>query len=105
VTLGCGLLKSCQSCPAGQSCVKNACVNCVPKTCADFGNAGCGHDDGCTQTPLDCCTAGMTCKGTICCPKGDVNYQGSCCQPQCDPNLPPGPQNTCGLTIYCNGTQ
>jgi hypothetical protein len=129
VPLGCGVAQSCAPCAAGQTCEGNVCINCQAKTCADFGNTGCGHNDGCTSTPLDCCPAGTTCNGTICCPpgqvnangiccpageinaggiccpKGDVNYQGSCCQPKCDTSQPPGPQNSCGITIYCNGTQ
>jgi hypothetical protein len=129
VGVGCGAQKSCAPCAANQTCVKNACVNCTAKTCADFGNTGCGHADPCTGTTLDCCPTGTTCQGTICCPPGEtaqgticcptgevnangiccpagqVNYQGTCCLPKCDTSLPPGPQITCGLTIYCNGTQ
>ena len=29
---------------------------------------------------------------SLCCHPGDVVYEGSCCVPQCDPSLPPGPQ-------------
>jgi hypothetical protein len=127
VDLGCGTHKSCSPCPTGESCEGNLCVACVPKTCADYNHMGCGHSDGCTTATLDCCTGGTTCQGTICCPKGEVNvmglccppgeinangvccgagqvnYAGTCCQPTCDASLPPGPQNSCGVTIYCSG--
>jgi hypothetical protein len=97
-------------------CTTNACTPCVPKTCASYGDAGCGHAVGCgsTQT-LNCCAAGTTCLGTICCPPGlvneggiccslgQVNYGGTCCTPQCDPAQPPGGQVSCGVTIFCQG--
>jgi hypothetical protein len=75
----------------------------MPKTCADFGNTGCGHADGCGGT-LDCCGGGTTCMtGGLCCEPGDVVYQGSCCALVCNNGLPPGPQQVCGVTIYCSG--
>ncbi len=75
VDLGCGVKQSCQQCQAGEICQGDKCVQCTPKTCADFGNTGCNHDD--------------------------VVYEGTCCSPQCDPNLPAGPQVSCGVVIYC----
>jgi hypothetical protein len=128
VDLGCGIHKTCAPCPSGENCEGNVCVACVPKKCADFGNKGCGHSDGCTSAVLDCCPSGTTCQGGnlccptgqvdvkgicctpgevnangICCGAGQVNYQGTCCQPMCDTTQPSGPQNTCGVTIYCSG--
>ncbi len=107
VDLGCGVQKVCNSCATGQTCVMDKCQTCVPKTCADFGNTGCNHDDGCGSR-LDCCGSGGTvCTGdSICCVPGDVDYQGSCCKPQCDPSLPPGPQMICGQVVFCgSGSQ
>lgn len=116
VDLGCGVHRQCTGCDGGEVCSVNACVACVPKTCSDYGNTGCGHQVGCgTGQTLDCCAAGTTCMGTICCPAGQtnmngiccpagqVNYNGSCCMPSCDPQLPPGAQVSCGVTIYCAG--
>ncbi|HLK39636.1 MAG TPA: hypothetical protein VKU41_22930, partial [Polyangiaceae bacterium] len=102
VDLGCGVKKSCAPCVMGEVCVQSACAACTPKTCADFGGAGCGHSDGCGHT-LDCCGAGTSCQGTICCLPGEVAYNGTCCLPGCDLDLPPGPQNSCGQVILCNG--
>jgi hypothetical protein len=102
VDLGCGVQQSCMTCVAGQLCQNDTCVNCMPKTCADF-SGGCGHGDGCGHT-LDCCASGTTCmSGNVCCQAGEVVYQGSCCLPQCNPNLPAGPQDSCGTVIYCSG--
>ncbi|HSY23961.1 MAG TPA: hypothetical protein VK841_17655 [Polyangiaceae bacterium] len=102
VALGCGTMKACAPCGSGQVCSNNTCVTCTPKTCADFGDAGCGHSDGCGKT-LDCCTGGATCQSSICCPPGQVDYNGSCCQPACDPSQPSGPQESCGQVIVCAG--
>jgi len=100
VDLGCGVQRSCQSCQAGEICQGDKCVQCTPKTCADFGNTGCNHDDGCGMR-ISCCGAGTTCIQNLCCNDGDVVYAGSCCSPQCDPNQPAGPQVSCGVVIYC----
>jgi hypothetical protein len=114
VGVGCGQQASCAPCPTGYVCQNNACAQCVPLTCAHYGDAGCNHPDQCGNV-LDCCASGTTCQegaccppgqtnqNGICCPPGDVNYQGTCCQPTCDNNLPAGPQNSCGLVIYCGG--
>jgi hypothetical protein len=116
VDLGCGQQKSCAPCSNGQVCQNNACTACVPLTCAHYNDAGCNHPDQCGNL-LDCCASGTLCQegaccppgqtnqGGLCCPTGDVNYQGTCCQPACNNNLPPGPQISCGLTIYCGGIQ
>jgi hypothetical protein len=101
VDLGCGVKKTCYTCASSDFCQNGACVPCVPKTCADFGNMGCGHTDGCGHQ-LDCCPIETTCQGTLCCPIGQVNYQGTCCQPRCDPNQPLGPQLSCGQVILCS---
>jgi hypothetical protein len=104
VSLGCGQQKSCAPCGSGMICQGDTCTTCVPMTCADYNNTGCNHSDGCGNT-LNCCTGGTVCQGSsLCCLPGQVDYQGSCCQPQCDLSLPPGPQVVCGLTIYCGGT-
>ncbi len=103
VDLGCGVKKSCQPCGTGEICVNNACQACVPKTCADFGDAGCGHADGCGKS-LNCCAQGTTCQGSLCCLPGEVSYNGSCCLPGCDLDQPPGPQVSCGQVIVCNGS-
>lgn len=104
VDLGCGIQRSCAPCGPGERCMGDLCVACVAKTCADFGNTGCGHDDGCGNK-LDCCGAGTSCLGgDLCCPAGDVVYQGTCCLPQCDNSLPAGPQMSCGEVLYCNGS-
>jgi hypothetical protein len=100
VDLGCGVMQSCEQCPPGEVCQNNTCVTCTPKTCADFGNTGCGHDDGCGHR-IDCCGTGTTCIQNLCCNPGDVVYEGSCCAPQCDTSQPPGPQVSCGVVIYC----
>jgi hypothetical protein len=100
VDLGCGESQSCSPCEKGEVCTNHKCVTCAPKTCSDFDNAGCGHADGCGKT-LDCCPSGTTCQGSVCCGPGEVAYQGSCCLPSCDANLPPGPQNSCGQVIVC----
>jgi hypothetical protein len=114
VSLGCGQQKVCSPCPTGDVCQSGSCVVCQPKTCANFGDAGCNHPDSCGNL-LDCCPGGTVCQegqccppgetnqGGVCCPNGEVNYQGSCCKPTCDPNQPPGPQNSCGEVIYCGG--
>ena len=102
VDLGCGIKKSCDPCPTAEICVNNSCQLCVPKACSDFGNAGCGHSDGCGHT-LNCCGAGTACQGTICCAPGEVNYNGSCCLPGCDLDQPSGPQVSCGQVIICTG--
>ena len=102
VDLGCGIKKPCQPCGAGETCVNSACQVCTPKTCADFGNTGCGHSDGCGKT-IDCCGSGLACQGGICCQAGEVNYNGSCCLPGCDQDLPAGPQVSCGQLILCTG--
>jgi hypothetical protein len=101
IDLGCGQKKACYTCQTSDVCQNNACVPCQLKTCADFGNTGCGHADGCGGR-VDCCPIETTCQGTICCPIGQVNYQGTCCQPQCDPKGPPGPQVSCGQIILCS---
>ena len=100
VDLGCGDMHSCQQCMSGEICQGDKCVQCTPKTCADFGNTGCNHNDGCGHQ-LNCCGTGTECVQNLCCNPGDVVYEGSCCAPQCDPNLPPGPQSSCGIVIYC----
>lgn len=101
VNLNCGVQKSCQPCAAGHVCTANACVACTPKTCTDFGNTGCGHSDGCGNT-LNCCPNDTTCQGgSICCAEGQVDYNGSCCTPACDPTQPWGTQISCGEVIYC----
>jgi hypothetical protein len=102
VDLGCGVRESCAPCKAGMVCQNDKCTPCIPKTCADFGDAGCGHYDGCGKY-LDCCPAGLACQGVLCCPYGQVDYNGTCCQPKCDPNLGSGPQFSCGVYIYCQG--
>ena len=114
VSLGCGEQKSCAPCAAGSVCQNDTCVLCQPKTCTSFNNTGCNHPDGCGNL-LDCCPSGTVCtegaccppgetnQGGICCPSGEINYQNSCCKPTCDPNLPAGPQNSCGEVIYCGG--
>jgi hypothetical protein len=106
VDLGCGVMKVCNGCATGQTCKMDKCVQCTPRTCADFGNTGCGHDNGCGGS-LDCCGSGGTvCTDGLCCQPGDVDYQGSCCKPQCDPSQPPGTQVSCGQVIYCgSGSQ
>jgi hypothetical protein len=113
VDLGCGVQKACAPCAAGTQCENDTCVQCQPKTCANYGDAGCNHSDGCTAQLLDCCAAGTVCmdgaccppgqanQGGICCPAGEVNYQNSCCKPTCNPSLPDGPQSSCGEVIYC----
>jgi hypothetical protein len=101
IDLGCGVKKTCYTCASSDFCQNGSCVPCVPKTCADFGNTGCGHIDGCGHR-VDCCPLETTCQGTLCCPIGQVNYQGTCCQPTCDPNLPFGPQVSCGQVILCS---
>jgi hypothetical protein len=100
VNLGCGVSKSCAPCPEGDVCTNHVCVACMPKSCSDFNNAGCGHSDGCGKT-VNCCSKGTTCQGTICCDPGEVAYAGSCCLPSCDPNQPPGAQESCGQVIVC----
>jgi hypothetical protein len=100
VNLGCGVTKSCAPCPTGEVCTNHVCTACIPKTCGDFDNVGCGHGDGCGKT-LNCCAAGTTCQGSICCAPGEVAYAGSCCLPSCDPNRPPGAQESCGQVIVC----
>ena len=100
--LGCGQQKVCAPCPAGDTCTDNVCVTCVPLTCVDFGNAGCNHSDQCGGT-VNCCGAGESCVSGLCCPPGDVAYEGGCCKPACDPDLPSGPQDSCGVTLYCGG--
>jgi hypothetical protein len=115
VDLGCGVQEQCIFCDGG-TCNNNACEPCIPRTCADFGNTGCGHHVGCgSNTTLDCCPSGTTCMGGaccapgqtnvngICCAAGQVNYQDTCCTPSCAPGLPPGGQVSCGVTIYCQG--
>jgi hypothetical protein len=100
VDLGCGVKKTCYTCQSSDFCQSNTCVACQPKTCADFGNAGCNHQDGCGHR-LDCCPTETACQGSLCCPIGQVNYQGTCCQPTCDPTKPLGPQMSCGQVILC----
>jgi hypothetical protein len=115
VSLGCNVTKSCEVCDGGEVCTANACVACVPKTCASYGDAGCGHAIGCGMSgTLNCCAAGTTCMGTlccpsgeqnangICCPAGEVNFGGACCKPTCDPHKA-GAQESCGVTLYCAG--
>jgi hypothetical protein len=102
VDLGCGVKKACMTCPSGEICTNDQCVACVSKTCADFGNAGCGHSDGCGHT-LNCCAAGLACTGGLCCRAGEVAYNGSCCAPACDPSQPPGSQVSCGQVLFCSG--
>ncbi len=101
--LGCGATQACIKCGAGEICTNDVCVSCAPKTCADFGNAGCGHADGCGGT-VACCAAGTTCTSGLCCAAGEVAYNGSCCEPACDPSQPPGSQVSCGQVIYCMGS-
>jgi hypothetical protein len=101
VDLGCGVKKDCSPCPGTDVCLADGgCAPCVPKTCADFSNDGCSHNAGCGVV-LNCCAAGTTCQNGLCCPPGEVDFQNTCCKPQCDPNLPPGPQISCGQTILC----
>jgi hypothetical protein len=100
VNLGCGVQKSCAPCGTGTVCTGNACVACTPKTCADFGNDGCGHSDGCGHT-LNCCGNGTSCQGTLCCGAGQVNFGGGCCTPACDPSLETATQTSCGQVIFC----
>jgi hypothetical protein len=102
VSLGCGLTESCLPCASGYTCDEGtgSCAACVPKTCANFDSAGCDLSDGCGHT-LNCCTTGTTCAQGLCCSPGEVNYDGSCCAPACNPSLPNGPQVSCGVTIYC----
>jgi hypothetical protein len=100
IDIGCGVKKTCYACQSSDFCQNNTCVTCVPKTCADFGNMGCGHADGCGHK-VDCCPLETACQGTLCCPIGQVNYQGTCCQPTCDPTGPAGPQMSCGQVILC----
>jgi hypothetical protein len=104
IDLGCGVRKACINCQNGYECMNNQCTKCTVKTCADYGNMGCGHSDNCGGS-LNCCTAGTTCCNGACCTSGEVCYGGGCCQPHgCDPNMPPGPQpDGCGGTIYCPG--
>jgi hypothetical protein len=59
VDLGCGVKQACLQCASGEACKNDQCVACVPKTCADFGDTGCGHSDGCGKT-LNCCAAATT---------------------------------------------
>lgn len=102
INLGCGVMQTCAPCPTGESCNANACAPCVSKTCADF-DGGCGHSDGCGST-LNCCGTGLSCQGgTLCCGEGMVDYNGSCCLPQCDEAQPSGYQVSCGQTLYCSG--
>ncbi|HEY4012997.1 MAG TPA: hypothetical protein VGM06_06650 [Polyangiaceae bacterium] len=101
--LGCGVTTACIQCGAGEVCSNDTCVSCTPKTCADFGNAGCGHANGCGGT-LNCCAAGTACTGGLCCGAGEVAYNGSCCAPECDPSQPPGSQVSCGQVIFCSGS-
>jgi hypothetical protein len=72
----------------------------MPKTCANFGDAGCNHGDGCGNR-LNCCGPETACVDNLCCNPGDVVYEGSCCAPQCDPGEPAGPQLSCGVVINC----
>ncbi len=104
VDLGCGLKESCLPCGPGYVCDEDGgtCQKCVPKTCSDFSGYGC-HSDGCGGQ-LACCPSGQLCAGSICCPPGQVDYMGTCCQPLCNMALPPGPQVSCGVTIYCAGS-
>jgi hypothetical protein len=101
VDLGCGLTKACNTCNSADECVNNTCVPCQPKTCAAF-DGGCGLPSGCGGPKLDCCQGETACQGGLCCPIGEVNFQGTCCQPQCDSTQPPGPQESCGQVILCN---
>jgi hypothetical protein len=103
VNLGCGISQSCSRCPTSEVCANDACVACVPKTCADFQNTGCGHSDGCGKT-LNCCSSNTTCTNNVCCGEGEIGYNGGCCAPGCDPTQPPGPQVSCGQVIYCAGS-
>ena len=100
VSLGCGVTATCAPCGEGKVCSNHECVACNPKSCSDFGSAGCGHPDGCGKT-VNCCAEGTTCQGSICCAPGEVAYSGSCCLPSCDPTQPPGPQMSCGQVIVC----
>jgi hypothetical protein len=100
IDLGCGITQTCAPCPGGETCNANACMPCVAKTCADF-DGGC-HSDGCNGT-LDCCGSGLSCQGSLCCASGMVNYNGSCCLPQCDTSQPAGVQISCGQSLYCGG--
>ena len=115
VDLGCGVHQACAVCDGGEVCSTNACIPCVQKTCADYGDAGCGHAIGCGNSgTLNCCASGTTCMGSICCPPGqsnangiccppgEVNYGGSCCKPTCDIHQA-GPQVSCGVTLFCGG--
>ncbi len=114
VGVGCGKQATCAPCQMGQVCQNNACIQCVPLSCAHYADAGCNHPDQCGNL-LDCCATGTVCQegsccppgqtnqNGLCCPPGDVNYQQTCCKPTCDNSLPPGPQDSCGLTIYCGG--
>jgi hypothetical protein len=101
VDLGCGQTKACNTCNSADECVNSTCVPCQPKTCAAF-DGGCGLPSGCGGPKLDCCQGETACQGGLCCPIGEVNYQGGCCQPQCDSTQPPGPQVSCGQIILCN---
>ncbi len=101
IALGCGIQKSCAPCAGNEICQGDVCTACVPKTCANF-SGGCGHSDGCGNT-LNCCGAGASCQGGLCCGANQVNYNGGCCQPACDPSQPAGPQMSCGQVLYCTG--
>jgi hypothetical protein len=101
IDLGCGQSATCAPCPGTETCNANACVACVPKTCANF-DGGCGHSDGCGGT-LNCCGDGLSCQSTLCCGAGMVDYNGSCCLPQCNTNQPAGVQVSCGQNLYCSG--
>jgi hypothetical protein len=102
VKLGCGVTKSCNPCPSGDVCDVDSgtCSKCSPKTCADFGDAGCSHADSCGNT-LNCCQESTSCVSGICCPSGQVNYKGTCCQPSCAEEAQSGPQVSCGVTLFC----
>lgn len=97
--LGCGVQTTCVTCNTDEACVNDTCVPCSKKTCADF-DGGCGHPDNCGDR-LDCCGAGLSCVGAICCPPNFVQYMGSCCLPSCDSKQPAGLQVSCGLVISC----
>jgi hypothetical protein len=100
IDLGCGVSQTCAPCAGGETCNANACTPCVAKTCADF-DGGC-HSDGCNGT-LDCCGAGLSCQGSLCCGPNMVEYAGSCCLPECDTSQPAGVQVSCGQNLYCRG--
>ena len=126
---GCG--GSCGSCPDGESCLSDQCVEgtCVPSCQGkDCGDDGCGGICGSCYTasgalaPELCLAWGKCCKqdcvgkqcggdgcGSLCaeCPgDSDVCIDGLCCTPDCD-ELQCGPDGcggTCGECTVCGQT-